>query len=144
MPLQIRNRAARKIDFHIVRQNFGSFGRESKKYLILFRQENRAQRLTFGLRRPPGRVGVFHAKAWWPKSSCPPSKVCLPWRKSGMSQEFCQDVPDPWRCSKSLCKKVHAHFSFPNSRFPFFGRKLGALALETSTQGGKPAVKHSN
>ena len=24
-------------------------------------------------------MGVFHAKGWWPKSSCPPSKVCLPW-----------------------------------------------------------------
>ena len=21
-----------------------------------------------------------------------------------MSQEFCRDVPDPWGCSKSLCK----------------------------------------
>ena len=24
-------------------------------------------------------VGVFHAKGRWPKSSCSPSKVCLPW-----------------------------------------------------------------
>ena len=24
-------------------------------------------------------IPVFHAKGWWPKSSCPPSKVCLPW-----------------------------------------------------------------
>ena len=23
--------------------------------------------------------GVFHAKGWWPRSSCSPSKVCLPW-----------------------------------------------------------------
>ena len=44
-----------------------------------FRPEKRAQRLTFWVRRPPGRVGVFHAKGWWPKSSCPPSKVRLPW-----------------------------------------------------------------
>ena len=52
-------------------------------------------------------VGVFHAKGWWPKSSCSPSKVCLPFRReeSGMSREFCRDVPDPWVCSKSLCKK---------------------------------------
>ena len=35
--------------------------------------------LIFWVRRPPGRVGVFHAKGWWPKSLCPPSKVCLPW-----------------------------------------------------------------
>ena len=26
--------------------------------------------------------------------------------ESGMSREFCRDVPDPWRCSKSLCKKT--------------------------------------
>ena len=45
----------------------------------LFRQENRAQRLTIWVRRPPGGVGVFHAKGWWSKSSCPPLKVCLPW-----------------------------------------------------------------
>ena len=25
--------------------------------------------------------------------------------ESGMSREFCRDVPDPWGCSKSLCKK---------------------------------------
>ena len=31
--------------------------------------------------------------------------------ESVMSREFCQDVP--WECSKTLCKKVCAHFSFP-------------------------------
>ena len=36
-----------------------------------FRQEKRAQRLSFWVRRPPGGVGVFHAKGWWPKTSCP-------------------------------------------------------------------------
>ena len=30
----------------------------------------------------------------------------------GMSREFCQDVPDPWRCSKTLCKKKFV-FIFP-------------------------------
>ena len=44
-----------------------------------FRQEKRAQRLTFWVRRPPGGVEVFLAKGWWPKTSCSPSKVCLPW-----------------------------------------------------------------
>ena len=53
------------------------------------RQEKRAQRLTFGVRRPPGGVGVFHVKGWWPKSSCPPSKVCLPW----VSKRGNWDVP---------------------------------------------------
>ena len=53
------------------------------------RQEKRAQRLTFWVRRPPGGVGVFHAKGWWPKSSCSPSKVCLPW----VSDRGIWDVP---------------------------------------------------
>ena len=57
--------------------------------LLLFSPEKRAQRLTFWLRRPPGEVGVFHAKGWWPKSSCPPSKVCLPW----VSTREIWDVP---------------------------------------------------
>ena len=34
--------------------------------------------------------------------------------ESGMSKEICRDVPDPWGCSKSLCKKkVRAHFFVP-------------------------------
>ena len=38
-------------------------------------------------------------------------------RGTWMSQEICRDVPDPWGCSKSLCKKkVCAHFSFPKKR----------------------------
>ena len=54
-----------------------------------FRQEKRAQRLSFWVRRPPGGVGVFHAKGWWPKTSCPPSKLCLPW----VSKRGIRDVP---------------------------------------------------
>ena len=57
--------------------------------LPTFRPEKRAQRLTFWVRRPPGGVGVFHAKGWWPKSSCPPSKVRLPW----VSKRGIWDVP---------------------------------------------------
>ena len=52
-------------------------------------QEKRAQRLAFWVRRPPGGVGVFRAKGWWPKTSCPPSKVCLPW----VSKRRIWDVP---------------------------------------------------
>ena len=36
--------------------------------------------LNFCVRRPLGGVGVFHSKGWWPKSSCPPSEVSLPFR----------------------------------------------------------------
>ena len=59
------------------------------KELKRFRQAKRAQRLTFWVRRPPGGVGVFHAKRWWPKSSRPHSKVCLPW----VSKRGIWDVP---------------------------------------------------
>ena len=52
--------------------------------------EKRAQRLSFWVRRPPGGVGVFHAKGWWPKTSCPPSKLCLPW----VSKRGIRDVPE--------------------------------------------------
>ena len=48
------------------------------KGVTFLRQGKRAQRLTFWVRRPPGGVGVFYVKGWWPKSSCPPLKVCLP------------------------------------------------------------------
>ena len=80
-------------------------------------QEKRAQRLTFWVRRPPGGVGGFHAKGRWPKSSCPPSKVCLPWvSKTGIWDVpgIVRDVPDPWGCSKSLCKKSLCAFFVPD------------------------------
>ena len=31
----------------------------------------------------------FRAKGWWPKSSCPPSRACLPW----VSKRGIRDVP---------------------------------------------------
>ena len=34
-------------------------------------------------------------------------------QESGMSRDFCRDVPDPWRCSKSLCKKTSCAFFVP-------------------------------
>ena len=30
-----------------------------------------------------------------------------------MSREFCRDVPDPWGCSKSSCKKTSCAFFVP-------------------------------
>ena len=33
--------------------------------------------------------------------------------ESGMSREFCRDVPDPWGCSKSLCKKTSCALFVP-------------------------------
>ena len=86
--------------------------------LELFRQEKGAQRLSFWVRRPPGGVGVFHAKGWWPKTSCPPSKLCFPW----VSKRGIRDVPGilpgcpgPLAVFKKFVqKKLRAHFSFPN------------------------------
>ena len=53
-------------------------------------------------------MGVFHAQGGGRKVRALPRKfVFLGFRReeSGMSREFCRDVPDPWGCSKSLCKK---------------------------------------
>ena len=47
--------------------------------------------------------------------------------ESGMSREFCRDVPDPWRCSKSLCKKTSCAFFVPyksHSYVPFAANSL--------------------
>ena len=64
--------------------------------------------LTFWVRRPPGQVGVFHAKGWWPKVRALPRKFVffgVRREESGMSREFCRDVPDPGRFKKFVQKK---------------------------------------
>ena len=90
--------------------------RELSREPAMFRQEKRAQRLSFWVRRPPGGVGVFHSKGWWPKTLCPPSKLCLPW----VSKRGIWDVPGilpgsrtPGGVQKVCAKKLRAHFSFP-------------------------------
>ena len=70
-----------------------SGSKSDRKQLKLIRQEKRAQRLSFWVRRPPGGVGVFHVKGWWPKTSCPPSKVCLPWVSIGVSLSVTGSLP---------------------------------------------------
>ena len=88
-----------------------------------FQARKKTQRLTFCVWRPPGGVGVFRAKGWWPKSSCPPSRVCLP--SSWVSKRGILDVPGilpgcpgPLQgVFKKFCaKKVRAHFLFPKVR----------------------------
>ena len=94
-------------------------------------KEKEAQRLTFWVRRPPGGVGVFHAEGWWPKTSCPPSKVCLPWVwKRGMWDVpgFLAGCPGPEAVFKKFVQKNFvrifrslARKSLPYHRFrPFF------------------------
>ena len=79
-------------------------------------KKRRAQRLTFFVRRLPGGERVFQPKGWGSKSSCLPSKICLPW----VSKRGIWDVPGilpgcpgPWACSKSLCKKSSCAFFVP-------------------------------
>ena len=50
--------------------------------------------------------------------------------ESGMSREFCRDVPDPWGCSKSLCQKSSCHFSFPIDWVPNMTGRPGCRTME--------------
>ena len=79
-------------------------------------KKKRAQRLTFWVRRPPGRVGVSHMKGWWPKSSCPPSKFCLPW----VSKRGIWDVPGILPGCPSISGKKKAHKRFCPGDFTGF------------------------
>ena len=85
-----------------------SWGRWSGK-------EKRAQRLTLWARRLPGGVGGLPREGVGVEKFVPSLEVCLGfrWREAGMSREFCRDVPDPWGCSKSLCKKDLCAFFAP-------------------------------
>ena len=83
---------------------------------VTLRQEKRAQRLTFWVRRPPGGVEVFHAKGWGPKSSCPPPKVCLPWvSKRGIWDVpgFLPQCPGPLVVFKKFVRKSSWAFFVP-------------------------------
>ena len=85
--------------------------------------EKRAQRLTFWVRRPRGgggglpREGVVAKKFVLPLESF----VFLGFRReeSGMSREFCRDVPDTWVCSfkKFVLKTGWPRFGSVRLRF---------------------------
>ena len=84
--------------------------------VLNFRPKERAQRLTFCVWRPPGGVGSSTRRGGGRKVRALPRKfVFLGFRgeKLGMSRDFCRDIPDPWRCSKSLCKKSSCAFFVP-------------------------------
>ena len=89
---------------------------------LLNNAKKRTQRLTltFWVRRLPGGVGVFPAKGWWSKSSCPPSKVSLPWVSKGETWDvpgILLGCPVLCGCSKTLCgESLCAHLSVPNLR----------------------------
>ena len=77
--------------------------------------------LTFWVRRPPRwggglpREGVV-AEKFGPSLE---SLFSLGFgrEESGMSREFCRDVPDPWGCPKTLCKKSSCAFFVPLDTF---------------------------
>ena len=92
----------------------------------MFRQEKRAQRSVFWVRRPAGGLGVFHAP-----------KVCLPWVSRGGTWNVPGILPGcPGRRGvlKKFCqkKKACAHFSAPRSasgcRKTWFGRRFPTVA----------------
>ena len=87
--------------------------------LTFLRQEKRAQRLTFWVRRPPGGVGVSHAKGWWPKKFVPSlkslSSLGFEERNLGCPGNFGGMSRTPGRVQKVCAKKVRVHFSFPIS-----------------------------
>ena len=104
--------------------------------LTPIRQEKKAQRLTFCVRRLPGGVVVFHAKGWGLKSSCPfPNLlwVGLRRRELGISREFCRDVPDPRGVQKDSAKKMFVLIFGPYPRassfFLFFEIQWGLPRL---------------
>ena len=87
--------------------------------LSQFRQEKRAQRLSFWVRRPPGGVGVFHAKGVVAKNFVPAletlSSLGFEERNPGCPGNFAGMSRTPGGVQKVCAKKLRAHFSFPNS-----------------------------
>ena len=73
-------------------------------------------KIDFLVQRPLGEEGVFPRRGGGRKvRALPPKFVFLGFRReeSGMSREFCGDVPDFWGCSQSLCKKSSCAFFVP-------------------------------
>ena len=79
-----------------------------------YQARKRAQRLTVCVWRPPGGVGVFHAKGWWPKSSHPRKFVFLGFRReeSGMSG-ILPGCPGPLEVFKKFVRKCFCVFFVP-------------------------------
>ena len=66
---------------------------------------------------PPQGVGVEKfvpsLESLFSLGSVKERNLGCPGNFAGMSREFCRDVPDPWGCSKSLCKKSSCAFFVP-------------------------------
>ena len=57
--------------------------------------------------------------------------------ESGMSQEFCQGVPDPWGRSKSLCKKSSRAFLSTSDFQSEVGEVFGEIGGELPAKFGR-------
>ena len=82
------------------------------------RQEKKSTKIKFlGSGDRPVGWGSSTRRGWWPKTSCPPSKLCLPW----VSKRGIRDVPGilpgcpgPLAVFKKFVqKKLRAHFFVP-------------------------------
>ena len=96
----------------------------------LLRQEKRAQRLTFGSGDRQVRWGSSTGRGGGRKLRALPRNFVFPGfrgEESGMSREFCRDVPDPCGCSKSLCKKSLCAFFVPYLPNPPFSQTRTTL-----------------
>ena len=105
--------------------------RALRQHLPATVQEEKKPVFLASFRRPLTGPGSSTRRGGGQKLRALPRKfVFLGFRReeSGMSREFCRDVPDPWRCSKSLCKKTSCAFFVPylrpeklSKRFSFGG-----------------------
>ena len=79
-------------------------------------------------------------KGWWPKTSRPPSKVCLPWvSKRGIWHVpgILPGCPGPWGCSKTSCKKSSCAFFVLYNRNP---QNFPRMTSSATIFGGSPKM----
>ena len=81
--------------------------------LMCIRQEKRAQRLTFSVRRPSGGVGAFQVKGWRSKSSFPHSKPKETTFSSQISCFILPGCPGPLGVSEKSVQKNVLFFQPP-------------------------------
>ena len=83
-------------------------------------------------------MGVFQAKGWWPKSSCPPSKVyllCVSKRGIWDVPGILPGCPGPLRVFQKVCaERVCAHFSFPKIDSSLITEEISSCSLFMRTQ----------
>ena len=75
-----------------------------------FRPEKKSTRVAFGARRLPGGEGGL------PREGVGVETFSLGFEGGSWDVPgICRDVPDPWKCSKSLCPKSSCSFFSPST-----------------------------